>query len=280
MISDQAITSLIMKKVQQIPDGCWIWPGALAGMGRVSSLHLHDEGQQRNINVRRWLWSQEYGFPPPMVQDRCALDERCVRPIHHPLRYDLDVLMRAITRVRDGMTIRDASREVQIPQILLSQLLTLDDWEAHRDASFWRYVDRTGEHWIWTVDWKNVPYEDGTIQAKHLAWLLSGRTLPSDMVLRVTCGERRCIHPEHQRPITARAWRLRNEQRGQAVHARNLRIVELVTVYRWTYEAVGALFQCSMSLVGQVVHAAGRRSPVRGRPKGARKVSRGGVGEA
>lgn len=80
-------------------------------------------------------------------------------------------------------------------------------------ARFWAYVDKTVTCWNWTGSTRpgrsNTPYprfsisragRAVTLTPRHVTWLLSGREYPLGKVLTLTCGNWRCIRPEHMQP--------------------------------------------------------------------------------
>jgi len=65
-------------KVHPTWEGCWLWQGALTGVGYGSFW----DGE-RVINAHRWVWEQTHGPVPEGLELRHSCDQRaCVRPDH------------------------------------------------------------------------------------------------------------------------------------------------------------------------------------------------------
>lgn len=80
-------------------------------------------------------------------------------------------------------------------------------------ARFWSNVDKKPACWNWTGSTKisraDTPYPRFSVEReghhveltpRHIAWLLSGREYPLGMILFRTCGNWRCVWPEHMQP--------------------------------------------------------------------------------
>lgn len=75
---DERIPSRIWRKIEILPNGCWIWMATFSGQpqargpgGRASKV----------INVRRWLFETIYG-QQPTGHTIGGCDPRCVHPEH------------------------------------------------------------------------------------------------------------------------------------------------------------------------------------------------------
>jgi hypothetical protein len=80
-----------------------------------------------------------------------------------------------------------------------------------RVAHFWEKVDRAGACWIWTGSLSVRGYgqvrQPGTrilARAHVVAYALAKGPVPKGAVLHHTCGEKRCVNPDHLEPITQR----------------------------------------------------------------------------
>lgn len=93
-------------------------------------------------------------------------------------------------------------------------------------ARFWAKVDRSGGDlscWLWRGSLSNAGHGqfrvDGkTVPAHRVAVLLSGRELPTGLVVDHLCRERRCVNPAHLEVVTFRENVLRGHG-PTAVHA-------------------------------------------------------------
>jgi len=67
---------------------------------------------------------------------------------------------------------------------------------------FWRKVDKSGEHWLWTAridDWGYGRIEINRVNecAHRIAWLLTNGEIPKGMCVCHKCDITSCVRPEH-----------------------------------------------------------------------------------
>jgi hypothetical protein len=248
-------------------EDCWIWTGAM-GSGRIPTMHLgcYPDGRQHVLAVRRWLCAYDRGYALPKGFDQsCPKSLRCINPDHAPLKYDLALIQYAVQALKAGQLPALVAKQYGLSRGLVSGLLDPEEREVVRragyDRTFWANVEITDEHWILLK--RHNPMDHGTyVQAKHKAWLLSGRMLGPQMVLRRTCAVKSCIRPECQREIYAPGQRIGPKTRGAKTAQRHAEMAELAMVYGWTRKRVADFFGCSVSMVSKVVSIAKQRRAV------------------
>lgn len=84
----------------------------------------------------------------------------------------------------------------------MKQRLRVSDEER-----FWSKVDKSGDCWLWKAHCNPKGY--GRFQGSSLrllahrySWMLSGRDVPSGMLLDHICHTPSCVRPEHLRVVT------------------------------------------------------------------------------
>jgi hypothetical protein len=95
-----------------------------------------------------------------------------------------------------------------------------------RQSDFWAQVDRRGRCWIWTgrtddYGYGHIKVAGRTLKTHRVAWTLERGEIPADLVLdhhhHSTCGNPRCVNPDHLEPVTNRE----NIRRGKSPTAVN-----------------------------------------------------------
>jgi hypothetical protein len=79
-------------------------------------------------------------------------------------------------------------------------------------ADFWKYVDRTGECWLWQGARKQTGLgygqihrqEGGNIYAHRFAYELEVGPIPDGMTIDHLCRTPACVRPTHLEPVTVR----------------------------------------------------------------------------
>lgn len=72
---------------------------------------------------------------------------------------------------------------------------------------FWECVDKSGDCWLWTAALKGDGYgsllHNGSIKTAHrVAYELTHGPIPDGLDLDHMCHNKRCVRPEHLRPVT------------------------------------------------------------------------------
>jgi len=70
------------------------------------------------------------------------------------------------------------------------------------EERFWSKVNKTSECWLWTGSCDKIGYGRFDVNGKamyahRVSWLLTGNTIPEELIVRHKCRSKNCVNPEH-----------------------------------------------------------------------------------
>lgn len=82
----------------------------------------------------------------------------------------------------------------------------MDWWQTDPDR-FWKYVDRSGDCWIWTGSrsrrgYGQISVRNTTMRAHRCAWELTNGPIPEGQLILHSCDNPPCCNPDHLSPGT------------------------------------------------------------------------------
>jgi hypothetical protein len=67
-----------------------------------------------------------------------------------------------------------------------------------KEERFWTYVDKSGDHWLWTGGTTPFGYGNfGNEGAHRYAWKLTNGPIPEGLFVLHTCDIPQCVYPGH-----------------------------------------------------------------------------------
>jgi hypothetical protein len=89
------------------------------------------------------------------------------------------------------------------------------------EERFWARVDKGADCWEWQGKTRAVQLRGDPTTPRRVAWLLYKLPLPKGRVLLATCGNNKCVRPDHMKAgLLGEAARRQRPQGSKPTHAR------------------------------------------------------------
>jgi hypothetical protein len=135
-------------------------------------------------------------------------------------------------------------------------------------ARFWKYVDKSGDHWLWTGASHNgygrfLVQKGITRQAHRVSWMLSNQcSFPDEMQVLHRCDIPPCVHPDclfigtqddNMKDMSRKGRSLVGETNARAKFCEDdIRRMRSLRSNGWSLSELAYEFNCGLSHVSQI----------------------------